>query len=335
MARTPANGDPGRPFGPLEWTALRDFLAVAEAGSLSAAARRLGVSQPTLTRRMAALETRLGAELFLRTPRGLELTEAGEAILEPARHMEQEVRAVEVAVTGRDQALAGSVRITATEGLAIDWLTPELAVFQRAHPEIEIDFLIRNTNVNLLAREADIAVRLGRPRQPDLVARRVGDLAYGLYAAQSYLDARGRPRNDDDLREHQAVVFDELLRNARLGAWLERSLGAARIVYRANSIQALLSAMRAGYGIGAQAAFIALLRPELERVLPERSLLLDIWLVTHPGLRRSARMRAVYEFLLERFEVAREALADLEPAEPPRGGRSPRMRRSRQAAAGS
>jgi DNA-binding transcriptional LysR family regulator len=302
---------------PLEWSALRDFLAVAEGGSLSAAARRLGVSQPTLTRRMAALEERLGAELFRRTPRGLELTEAGEAILEPARHMEQEARAAEVAVTGRDRALAGPVRITATEGLAIDWLTPELVVFQREHPEIEIQFLIRNTNVNLLEREADIAVRLGRPRQADLVARRVGDLAYGLYAARSYLDLRGRPRDDEDLRSHQAVVFDELLRHAQLGAWLEKSLGPARIVYRANSIQAQLSAMRAGYGIGAQAPFIASRRAELERVLPERGLLLDIWLVTHPGLRRSARMRAVYDFLIARFEEARCALAGQVPPEAP------------------
>ena len=327
MAKTPADlSEPRRSPDPLEWTALRDFLAVAEAGSLSAAARRLGVSQPTLTRRMAAFEGRLGAELFLRTPRGLELTESGEAILEPARRIEEEVHAVEVAVTGRDQALAGSVRITATEGLGIDWLTPELAVFQRAHPAIEIAFLIRNTNVNLLEREADIAVRLGRPRQVDLVARRVGSLAYGLYAAESYLDARGRPRNDDDLRGHQAVVFDELLRHAGLGAWLERSLGPARIVYRANSIQAQLSAMRAGYGIGAQAAFIASRRRELERVLPERSLLLEIWLVTHPGLRRSARMRAVYDFLLERFEVARDALADVGAAGP-RPGQSGRFAR--------
>lgn len=309
MARPVPPPAPSLATEPLEWTALRDFLAVAEAGSLSAAARRLGVSQPTLTRRMAALEERLGAELFLRTPRGLELTDAGEAILEPARHMEQEARAVEVAVTGRDRALAGPVRITATEGLAIDWLTPELAVFQRSHPEIEIQFLIRNTNVNLLEREADIAVRLGRPRQVDLVARRVGDLAYGLYASRAYLDERGRPQNDDDLRQHQAVVFDELLKHAQLGSWLERSLGPARIVFRANSLQAQLAAMRAGYGIGAQAPFIASRRAELERVLPDRSLLLDIWLVTHPGLRRSARMRAVYDFLIERFEVARCALA--------------------------
>jgi DNA-binding transcriptional LysR family regulator len=293
----------------LDWSALRDFLAVAEAGSLSAAARQIQVSQPTLTRRMAALENQLGTELFVRRPRGLELTEAGEAILEPLRQMDREARAIEFAVSGRDQELAGPVRITATEGLAIDWLTPELAHFQARHPAIQIEFIIRNTNVNLLQREADIAVRLGRPRQTDLVARRVGDLAYAFYGSRSYLDAVGRPRDDDDLRDHRAVIFDESLSHATLGAWLLKSLAGARIVYRANSIQAQLAAIRAGYGLGGQAAFIASRRPELERVLPERSLLMEIWLVTHAGLRRSARMRAVYDFLVERFEAERDALA--------------------------
>jgi DNA-binding transcriptional LysR family regulator len=120
----------------LDWSALRDFLAVAECGSLSAAARRLGVSQPTLTRRMAALQRSLGAELLQRGARGLELTESGEAILGPARQMAQEVQAIELAASGRDQALAGTVRLTATEGLAVEWLTPALASFRALHPRI-------------------------------------------------------------------------------------------------------------------------------------------------------------------------------------------------------
>ena len=175
---------------PLDWTALRDFLAVAETGSLSRAARRLGVSQPTLTRRMAALEERLRTELFRRTPRGVELTEAGESILPAARQMEQEAHAVELAISGRDAALAGLVRVTATEGLGIHWLTPALAEFQLAHPAIEIQLLLQNQVLNLLQREADIAVRLSRPLQSDLVARKVGELAFGLYASREYLDER-------------------------------------------------------------------------------------------------------------------------------------------------
>jgi len=299
---------------PLDWTSLRDFLAVAESGSLSQAARVIGVSQPTLTRRMAALEDRLQAELFRRNPRGLELTEVGEAMLEPARQMQQDAQDLEVAVTGRDQALAGAVHITATEGVAIEWLTPELASFQREHPNIEIHFLVQNARVDLLRREADIAVRLGRPRQSDLVARRVGDLALGLFASTTYLDEVGRPERVEDLSEHRGVAFDENMASVGAAHWMQDNLGRARIVYRANSLQAQLAAIRAGYGIGAQACFIAGPHRELERVLPERVRKIDLWLVTHPGLRRSARIRSVFDFLAERFAASADLFAGGAPA---------------------
>jgi DNA-binding transcriptional LysR family regulator len=294
---------------PLDWTSLRDFLAVAETGSLSRAARRLGVSQPTLTRRMAALEERFRTELFRRTARGVELTEAGESLLEPARQMDQEAHAAEIAVSGRDTALAGAVRVTATENLGIHWLTPELAAFQAANPAIEIDVLIQNEAVNLLRREADIALRLGRPRQPDLVGRKLAVLAFGLYASQAYLDRHGRPARQEDLQSHRAVVFDEARQDRGYAPWLEPLLSAGSVAYRTNSLQAQLAAMRAGYGIGAASRFIAERRAGLERVLPELETSLDVWLVTHSGLRRSARIRAVVDFLAQRLSAARAAFA--------------------------
>jgi DNA-binding transcriptional LysR family regulator len=292
---------------PLDWTALRDFLAVAETGSLSRAALKLGMSQPTLTRRMAALEERLRAELFRRTPRGVELTEAGESVLPAARQMEQEALAVELAVSGRDAALAGLVRVTATEGIGIHWLTPQLAQFQLAHPAIEIQLLIQNQVLNLLQREADIAVRLSRPVQSDLVARKVGDLAFGLYASREYLAQHGRPETPEDLARHRSVAFDETARwLTGPGAVLERALSAASVAYRANSGQAQLAAIRAGCGVGAAVNFLAGRHPEIEQVLPELEIALEIWLITHPAMRRSARIRAVYDFLAQRFEQARE-----------------------------
>jgi DNA-binding transcriptional LysR family regulator len=293
----------------LDWTSLRDFLAVAETGSLSRAARRLGLSQPTLTRRMAALEERFRTELFRRTARGVELTEAGESLLEPARQMEQEAHAAEVALTGRDSALAGAVRVTATEGLGIHWLTPELAAFQALHPAIEIDVLIQNETVNLLRREADIALRLGRPRQSDLVARKLAVLAFGLYGSTAYLERHGRPARQADLAGHRAVVFDEARQDRGYAPWLEPLLSAGSVAYRTNSLQAQIAAMRAGYGIGAAARFVADRHGELDRVLPELETTLDVWLVTHAGLRRSARIRAVFDFLAERLAAARPAFA--------------------------
>lgn len=305
MAESPTP-HPGRS---LSWSALRDFLTVAESGSLSEAARRLGVSQPTLTRRMAALETELEAELFRRSSQGLELTEAGEAVLAPARRMDQEAQALELAVTGSDRALAGTVRITATEGLAVEWLTPSLGTFREAHPHIDLEILVRNTSLNVLRREADIAIRLGRPQQMDLVTRRIGSLVLGLYGSRSYLERAGTPQSHAELAAHQGVAFDERDVYTGAGTWLERSLGGAHVVYRANTLAAQRAAIRAGLGIGGQSCFIADRDPELVRVLPEVEVRLEIWLVTHPGLKRSARIRAVYDFLVERLLASQELFA--------------------------
>ncbi len=302
--------DPSRS---LDWGALRDFLAVAEHGSLSAAARRLGVSQPTLTRRMAALQEALRAELFRRGARGLELTETGEAVLGPARQMASEARAIELAASGRDRELAGTVRITATEGLAVEWLTPAMAAFRERHPRIDLEILVRNTALDVLRREADVAIRLGRPQQAELIARRVADLALGLYASRGYLAGADALRSSDDLALHRGVGFDAGDLYTGVGRWLEKSLGQARVVYRANTLAAQRAAIRAGFGIGGQSCFIADRDPELVRVLPELEVRVEIWLVTHPGLRRSARIRAVFDFLAERLAEAGPQLAAREP----------------------
>jgi DNA-binding transcriptional LysR family regulator len=298
--------DPGRA---LNWSILKDFLSVAESGSLSAAARSMGVSQPTLTRRMAALEESLRAELFRRNPRGLELTEAGEALLGPAQQMREAAHAAELAVSGRDLSLAGSVRITATEGLATEWLTPELADFRRLQPRIDVEIIVRNTGLNVLRREADIAIRLGRPQHAELVARRTAHLVLGLYGSHDYLEQWGVPRTLEDLARHHAVAFDEGDLYTGAGGFVEKALGAAHVVYRANTLAAQRAAIRAGFGVGGQTCFIADRDPELVRVLPEHDVRFEIWLVTHPGLRRSARIRALYDFLGERLAAARPLLA--------------------------
>lgn len=298
--------DPSRS---INWSYLKDFLVVADCGSLSAAARKLGVSQSTLTRRMTALEESLHAELFRRSPQGLELTEAGEATVEPARLMEQGAQAVELAVSGRDLSPAGLVRLTATDGLAVEWLTPTLAELRAEQPRIDIELITRTNNMDLLRREADIAIRLGRPSQAELVARRTGELVLGLYGSRGYLDRHGVPESEDDLGDHLAVAFDEGDVYTVGASRLLGMLGAARIVFRANTLTAQLAAIRAGFGLGAQACFIGERDSRLVRVLPGTELRLDVWLVTHPGLRRSARVRAVYDFLAERLTASRALFA--------------------------
>ncbi len=293
----------------LDWSWLRDFGVVAEAGSLSEAARLLGVSQPTLTRRMAALEEHLGTDVLRRGPRGIELTEAGEAILLPIQRMRDDASVVDVTATGRDASLAGIVRISATEGLANYWCTPALLEFQREHPAVRIEIDVSNRNANLLRREADIALRLGRPRQQELVARRVGEVAVGLYASHDYLDRAGRLASIESLGEHAYIGFDEAILDTEAGSWVEGLVGTGRPVFRSTSLITQLQAIRNGWGIGMTSVFMAEGDPQLERVLPRIERLLEVWLVTHPGLRRSARIRAVYDFLSERFERDRAWLA--------------------------
>lgn len=293
----------------IDWGWLRDFAVVAEEGSLSAASRRLGLSQPTLTRRMSALEERLGSEVLRRGSRGVELTEVGEAILPAVRRMREEVREVDRTATGRDAALSGTVRVSATEGIANHWCTPVLRDFQLAHPEIRIEMDVRNRNANLLRREADVAVRMGRPRQPELVARRVGTLGLGLFASSAYLERAGRPGCADDLVDHACVAFDESMLDTATGRWFEEVVAGGRIVFRATSLLTQLEAVRSGWGIGVASIFIGRSFPDLERVVDPVSLSIDVWLVTHPGLRRSARIRAVFDFLRERFEADGERLA--------------------------
>jgi DNA-binding transcriptional LysR family regulator len=177
-----------------------------------------------------------------------------------------------------------------------------------------MEILVRNTALNVLRREADIAIRLGRPQQAELVARRVADLQLGLFASRGYVAVHGQPRALDELAAHQAVAFDEAERYTGAGSWLERSLASAEVVYRANTLGAQRAAIRAGFGIGAQSCFIAARDPELVRVLPEIEVRFEIWLVTHPGLRRSARIRAVYDFLAKRLSESRVLLGGTPPA---------------------
>lgn len=284
----------------LDWTSLRDFLAVAEAGSLSAAAKGLRVSQPTVSRRIAALEGDLDARLFNRTARGLELTEAGEKILSHARRMNQEAQAVARAATGIDSGLEGTVRFSMTEGIGVEWLTGELAEFRRAYPGIRIEVLIDNAAANLLRREADIAVRLFRPEQANLIARKVGLHAIGLFAAKDYLAKRGTPARIEDLAAHDFIGFDEAYLQMSQARWLAKHVPADRVIYSSNSLLGQLAATRAGLGIGAHSCLIGNRDASLSRVLPEiEAARQEVWLVTHSDLRRSARIRAAFDYFVD------------------------------------
>ncbi|MBY0509564.1 MAG: LysR family transcriptional regulator [Rhodospirillaceae bacterium] len=283
----------------MDWSILRDFIAVAETGSLSQAARRLRVSQPTLSRRIAQLELQLKAQLFQRTPRGLLLTDAGESVLAGARRVEEEALAIERQADAAQQTLTGTVRLSVTEMLGTMWLPKQLAAFHGKYPGVCVEVLVDNRAANLMRREADIAMRLFRPDQPDLIARHVGEVVMGLYGSRDYLAREGTPTTVAHLRHHFLVGFDEGMgtRNKDVQR-LERCFMPEKIVHRSSSFIGQLHATQQGIGLGVHDCFIADSDPNLQRLMPDQfEHRMEVWLVTHADMRRSARIRAVYDFL--------------------------------------
>ncbi len=290
------------------WRDVRVFLAVADGGNLSAAAEQLDLSQPTVGRRLNALESRLGAPLFVRGGRRMQLTDAGQAILESARRMEREMRAIERAVDVQAKGLSGEVTITATEGTGTEWLAPELIGFHRRYPDILLNVRVENRSLDLVHREADIALRLARPTQPDLIARRLVDVHFGLYASRSYLAERGPVASVADLERHDVIGIRDPGGVAQLMFGDSTVLGGTpgRLVFVSNSVAAQMSAARAGYGVAVLSCRWASMYPELVRVVPDVVVhSAQMWLVTHEELKHSARIRAVSDYLAERVLAGR------------------------------
>ncbi len=292
-----------------DWEGFRALLAVVESGSFSSAARGLGISQPTASRRIAQLESALGARLLVRRSRGVVATPAGERVLAQVRRMAEGATAAVRIASGDASRLGRPVRITATEGLGTLWLPPRIAALRAEVPGLRVEVLVDNAAADLAARQADIAIRLFRPRQPDLVARKVGSLGFGFFAAPAYLAARGVPRRLADLARHDHVGFIErgLVMPAYV-RWLRRMVPEERFVVSASSVPSMIELARAGSGI--LLGTLVLLVPDrtLVRLLPKaRPAPLDIWLAAHVDVRRDPEVVRVLAALDAMF--AREAAA--------------------------
>lgn len=292
-----------------DWADIRLFLAILDKGSLVAAAEHLNLTQPTVGRRLTAMEQRFGTPLFVRAGRRMQLTDAGAAILDSARGMEREMLAIERSLEVQSTSLCGEVTISATEGTGTEWLTPVLLDFHALYPDIVLKVQIESRAVDLIRREADIALRLGQPSQPDLIARRLLTVGFGLYASEAYLSRTAPVNALEDLSTHQMVGLQ--VPGATLSSSLflpasEQTL-PGKLVYLTNSPAAQLSAVQEGFGVGILSHRWASIAGGLTRVLPDYSAMtIDLWLVTHEELRHSARIRAAFDFIAER------ALADAE-----------------------
>lgn len=289
-----------------DWADIRLFLAILDQGSLVAAAEYLGLTQPTVGRRLAAMEVRFATPLFVRAGRRMQLTDAGSGILDSARRMAGEMQAIERSLEAQSTALRGEVTVSATEGTGTEWLTPVLKKFHKEYPEILVKVQIENRAVDLVHREADVALRLGQPAQDNVIAKKLLTVGFGLYASQSYLDTAPPIASLADLEQHDLVGLDPAGTNFSSPlAFPSVQPFEGNYVYLTNSPAAQMSAVRCGFGVGVVSHRWAAMVGDLARVLPDYAAQqLDLWLVTHEELRYSARIRAIYDF------IAQEVVAD-------------------------
>ncbi len=293
-----------KPLSDLDWSLIQTFLAVAETGSLSAAARMLGQSQPTLGRKVREIEAALGAEPFRRHAKGLALTPVGQAMLGPAQAMREAAGRVTLVAAGEDRGLTGPVRITASVVVSHFLLPGVLAELRREEPGIEIDLVASDSSENLLFREADIAVRMYRPGQLDVVTRHVADMAMGIFAATSYLDRVGRPERLDALLALDWVGFDRnemILRGMAEAGW---DVTRDFFTIRTDDQAAYWQMVRAGGGVGIMQRAIGGREPLVEQLLPELPLpSLPVWLTAQEEVRRVPRVARVWEALVTAFSA--------------------------------
>jgi DNA-binding transcriptional LysR family regulator len=281
-----------------DWALWRSFAAVVAEGSLSAAARRIGYSQPTLGRHIEALEQQLGVLLFDRTLQGLKPTATALRLYEPVRAAEQSLSEAALVAEGSDGRLEGTVRITASEIVSHYILPPMLRQLRVEYPAIQIELVPTDSAENLLLREADIAVRMFRPTQLELIARRLGELPLTACAHQAYLGARGVPQAPADLLNHDLIGFDRsetIIAGARaMGFELSRD----NFALRTDSQTAAWEMLRGGLGIGFAQRSLVRDTPGMREILPMlRPPPLEVWLTTHRELFLSARIRVIYDRL--------------------------------------
>jgi DNA-binding transcriptional LysR family regulator len=285
-----------------DWSDIRLFLAIVDSGSLVAASELLDLTQPTVGRRLAAMEERFGTPLFVRSGRRMQLTDGGTSILESARRMEREMLAIGRSLEVQSTELCGEVIISASEGTGTEWLTPVLLDFHRQYPEILVKVHIDNRPVDLIHREADLALRLGEPSQPDLIAKKLVTIGFGLYASEEYLKNSAPLGQFEDLAQHKLVGLD--MSDSRIS--FELAFPSSKplpgdYTYLSNSPAAQMSAIQAGFGIGAVSHRWAAMEGDLVRILPDYTAAeIDMWLVTHEELRHSARIRAIFDFISDR-----------------------------------
>ncbi len=278
----------------LDWDDLRFALAIARHGGLGGAARALGVDNSTVFRHLNALEAKLGAKAFERLPAGYRPTDSGERLIDAAERMEAEAIAIDRELSGRDTRLSGRLRVTASETLSFRILTAEIARFREAHPGIEVELTIDNRALDLSRREADVALRATRPREPDLFGRKLADILWAVYGVSD-----GKKRRAPGKFSHEGrnfIGWAEAAQGIRAARWLTEQVARDAIVYRSSSVLNQLVAAKAGMGLAVLPCYLGDPEEELAAFSPPiPDLTTELWLITHQAMKDSARVRTFME----------------------------------------
>ena len=292
-----------------DWDDYRYFLAVAKEGSLSAAARQLKVSQPTVSRRITQLEDRLGTRLFDQLPSGVKLTLSGRDIVGTAETLENTAIALRRKIAGREATLEGPISISVTPTFANYWLAERIAKFSNSHPEIVVTCRADNQHSNLAKREADIAIRFGRPKSCDLVGSRIGYVHCGIFGSEAYLEAHGEPTTITDLRRHQLIDAAEPIAQFQQCRDLKALMRDAVVSCKANCTQTYIALAVAGQGLISTPCYVLAHTPALRRVLADQyDRTIELWMLVHPDLKGCARIRALMDFLRDEIRADRDTL---------------------------
>ena len=284
------------------WSLVRSFLEVAQQGSLAAAARNLGVSQPTLTRDIQALETQTRLNLFKRTTRGMQLTEQGRGLMEAAKRMGDAAQQFNRQAAGLSTEIKGEVRISANEVVGTFLLPHAIKALREQHPQLQVEIVIANQVSSLSKREADIALRMFRPTQPELVSRRLPDMALGFFAHHDYIEKYGEPKTIAEFKQHSVINADEDREFIEGASAMGYTFVREDFPLRTDHLLTQINLARAGAGIVGTHIKLAQQWPELKQVLIDFPLpALEFWLVCHGDVQYNTRIRTSMQFLAKWF----------------------------------
>ncbi len=291
----------------MDWDKLRVFHAVAEAGSFTHAGETLNLSQSAVSRQISALEENLQVPLFHRHARGLILTEQGESLNRTVREVFAKLAMTEALLTESKEKPAGRIKVTTTVGFGATWLAPRLAQFLEQYPDVTMTLLLDDADLDLAMREADVAIRMHPPKQPDLVQRHLMQLTWLVVASPAYLEANGTPARPEDLDDHKLILFGDYRPPVPDINWLaeagRRAGSPRRPLLEVNSLHAMALAIRSGMGIGVLPDWMSGELDGLTRLLPElKSPKVDVFFVYPEELRNSKRVAVFRDFLLARLQ---------------------------------